>query len=189
MGEPDVLYFGTWPMYEGRTVSQPSGDPEAWVYYRYHLTVYVARRSTGEWGLTSQNAKLFQSLEKAKMEFIHPDHRGFVEELLDSDARYEDGIVHIVIPISGVNWDEQLEILVAEFSVDIDVFRKDQKIDEIHEKKTWRKTEKELFETYNLNIEIPYVPEEEGDYRLEITIEDLMALTPSQYKTVFRFSK
>jgi hypothetical protein len=78
---------------------------------------------------------------------------------------------------------------VAEFGVDIDVFCDDQKVDEIHEKKNWRKTEKELFETYELIVEIPYFPEQEGDYRLEITIEDLMALTPSQYKTVVRFSK
>jgi len=78
---------------------------------------------------------------------------------------------------------------VAEFGIDIDVFHEDQKIDGIHEKKTWRKTEKELFETYELIIEIPYVPEREGKYRLEITVEDLMSFTLSQYKTVVRFSK
>lgn len=190
LGEPDVLYFDIWPMYEGRSVSQPSGGrTEAWIYYRYQLTVYFARRSTGGWFLTSQNSKLFQTLEMAKLEFIHPDHMGFIEEPLDSDVKYEDGIVRIVIPISGVNWDEQEEILVAEFSVDIDVFHEGQKIDEIHEKRNWRKTEKELFETYELIIEIPYLPEEEGDYRLEITIDDLMSLTPSQHKTVVRFSR
>lgn len=190
MGEPDVLYFDIWPMYEGRTVAQPSGDgTEAWIYYRYQLTVYFAKRSTGGWGLTSQNSKLYQSLEEAKLEFIHPDHRGFIEKPLDSDAKYEYGVIRIVIPISGVNWDEQEDILIAEFGVDIDVFHEDQKIDKIHEKKTWKKTEKELFETYELIIEIPYVPEQEGDYRLEITIEDLMAFTPSEYKTVVRFSK
>jgi hypothetical protein len=177
-------------MFEGRTVSQPSGgSTEAWIYHRYQLTVYFARRSTGSWGLTRQNSKLFQLLETAKLEFIHPDHKGFIETPLDADVKYEDGIVRIVIPISGVNWDEQEDILVAEFGVDIDVFHEDQKVDEIHEKKAWRKTEKELFETYELIIEIPYVPEEEGTYRLEITIEDLMALTPSQYRTVVRFSK
>jgi hypothetical protein len=190
MGEPDVLYFDIWPMYEGRTVSQPSGESfEVWIYYRYQLTVYFSKRSTGGFGLTSQNSKLFQSLEKAKREFIHPEHRPFTEEPLDSDAKYEDGILRLVIPISGVNWDEQEDILVAEFGVDIDVFHKDEKIDEIHEKRTWRKTEKELFETYELIIEIPYVPDREGDYRLEITIEDLMAFTLSEYKTVVRFSK
>jgi len=190
MGEPDVLYFDIWPMYEGRTVSQPHGENmEAWIYYRYQLTVYFAKRSTGGWGLTSQNAKLFQSMEKAKLEFIHPEHRGFIEDPLDSDAKYEDGIIRIAVPVSGVNWKEQENILVAEFGVDIDIFCNDQKIDEIHEKKSWRKTEKELFETYELTVDIPYIPEEEGDYRLEITIEDLMALTPSQYKTVVRFSK
>jgi hypothetical protein len=151
--------------------------------------VYFARRSTGGWGLTSQNSKLFQSMEKAKMEFFHPDKRPFLEEPLDSDTKYEDGIIRIVIPISGVNWDEEEDILVAEFGVDIDIFFEDQKIDEIHDKRTWRKTEKELFETYELIIEIPYDPEEEGDYRLEITIEDLMAFTLSEYKTVVRFSK
>lgn len=190
MGEPDVLYFGIWPMYEGRTVSQPSGESsEAWIYYRYQLTVYFGRRSTEDWGLTGQNSKLFQSLEKAKLELIHPEHRRFIEEPLDSDAKYEDGTIRIVIPISGVNWDDQEEILVAEFSVDIDVFHDDQKVDKIQEKKTWQKTEEELFETYELVIEIPYVPEREGKYRLEITIEDLMSFTVSQYKTVVRFSK
>jgi GWxTD domain-containing protein len=190
MGEPDVLYFDIWPMFEGRTVSQPNGESsEAWVYYRYRLTVYFARRSTGGWGLTSQNSKLFQSMEKAKLEFIHPEHRRFIEEPLDSDAKFKDGIIHILIPISGVNWATQEEILVAEFGVHIDVYRDDQKVDKIQKKKVWRKTEKELFETYNLVIEIPYVPEQEGKYRLEITIEDLMSFTLSQYKTVVRFSK
>jgi GWxTD domain-containing protein len=190
MGEPDVLYFDIWPVYEGRTVSQPNGESsEAWIYYRYQLTVYFSKRSTGGWGLTSQNSKLFQSLEKAKLELIHPEHRRFIEEPLDSDAKYEDGTIRIVIPISGVNWDEQEDRLVAEFGVAIDVFYEDQKIDEIHEKRTWRKTEKELFETYELVIEIPYAPDQEGEYRLEITIEDLMSFTLSQYKTVVRFSK
>ena len=123
------------------------------------------------------------------MEYIHPDNRRFLEDPLDSEAKYEDDTIRIVIPVSGVNWDEEEEVLVAEFGVDIDVFRKDQKVDEIHEKKTWRKTEKELFETYELIIDIPYVPEEEGDYHLEITIKDLMALTLSEYKMVVRFSK
>jgi GWxTD domain-containing protein len=190
MGEPDVLYFDIWPVYEGRTVSQPNGESsEAWIYYRYQLTVYFTKRSTGGWGLTSQNSKLFQSLEKAKLELIHPEYRRFIEEPLDSETKYEDGTIRIVIPISGVNWDVQEEILVAEFGVDIDVFREDQKIENIHEKRTWQKTEKELFETYELVIEIPYDPEQEGEYRLEITIEDLMAFTLSQYKTVVRFSK
>lgn len=190
MGEPDVLYFDIWPMYEGRTVSQPNGEnSEAWIYYRYQLTVYFSRRSTGGWGITSQNLKLFQSLEKAKLELIHPEHRRFIEEPLDSDAKYEDGTIRIVIPISGVNWEEHEDRLVAEFGVNIDVFFENQKIDEIHENRTWRKTEKELFETYELVIEIPYVPDQEGEYRLEITIEDLMSFMLSQYKTVVRFSK
>ncbi len=190
MGEPDVLYFDMWPMYEGRTVSQPSGEhSEAWIYYRYQLTVYFAKRSSEDWVLTNQNAKLFQSLEKAKLELINPEHRQFIEEPLDSETMYEDGTIQIVVPISGVNWDSQEDVLVAEFGVDIDVFFEDQKIDEIHETRTWRKTEKELLETYELIIEIPYVPEQEGKYRLEITIEDLMSFTLSQYKTVVRFSK
>jgi len=176
-------------MYEGRTVSQPSGgSSEVWIYYRYQLAVYFGKRLTG-WGLTSQNSKLFQSLEKAKLELIHPEHRRFIEDPLDSDAKYEDGTIRIVIPIAGVNWEEHEDILVAEFGIDIDVFHKDQKIDGLHEKKTWRKTEKELFETYELIIEIPFVPEFEGEYRLEITIEDLMSFTVSEYKTVVRFSK
>ena len=190
MGEPDVLYFDIWPMYEGRTVSQPDGESsEAWIYYRYQLTVYFAKRSTGGWGLTNQNSKLFPSMEKAKLELIHPEHRRFIEEPLDSDAKYEDGTILIVMPISGVNWALQEESLVAEFGVDIVVFREDQKIDEIHETKIWQKTEKELFETYELVLEIPYVPEQGGEYRLEITIEDLMSITLSQYKTIVRFSK
>lgn len=190
LGEPDVLYFDIWPVYEGRTVAQPSGEnSEAWIYYRYHLTVYFAKKSTEDWRLTSQNAKLFQSLEKAKLEFIHPEHRRFIENPLDLDAKYEKGTIRVTIPVSGVNWDVREDLLVAEFSVDIDVYRHDQKLEEMHEIRTWQKTEKELLETYTLNIEIPYVPEQRGDYRLEITIEDLMSFTLSQYKTIVRFSK
>jgi len=190
MGEPDLLYFDIWPMYEGRTIAQPEGGSlEAWIYYRYQLTVYFTRSSTRDWRLSSQSSKLFQTLKKAKLEMIHPDQRRFIEEPLGVEAKFENDTIRIIVPVSGVNWNPVEEELVAEFGVDIDVYHEDLKIDEIHEKKSWRKTEKELFETYELLIEIPYVPESEGDYRLEIVVEDLMAFTLSQYKTVVRFSK
>jgi GWxTD domain-containing protein len=190
LGEPDLLYFDIWPMYEGRTIAQPEGESsEAWIYYRYQLTVYFTRSSTRDWRLSSQSSKLFQTLNKAKLEMIHPDQRKFIEEPLGVEAKFENDTIRIVVPISGVNWDAAEEVMVAEFGVDIDIFHEDQKIDEVHEKKSWRKTEKELFETYELVIEIPFVPEREGNYRLEIVVEDLMAFTLSQYKTVVRFSK
>lgn len=190
MGEPDLLYFDIWPMYEGRTVAQPEGgSSEAWIYYRYQLTVYFTRSQTMGWLLSSQSSKLLQTLEKAKLAMIHPDHRRFIAEPLGVEAKFENDTIRIVIPISGVNWDAAEEELVAEFGVDIDVFHEDQKIDEIHEKKSWRKTEEELLETYELVMEIPFVPEREGSYRLEIVVEDLMAFTLSQHKTAVRFSK
>jgi len=191
LGPPDsLIYDGSALMNEGRRISSPEGRRyETWAYWRYRLYVTFARGSMGRWHITDPEPDLFHFLEAAKLNLIEPGSREEAERRLTFEADYEEGIVHISIPVTRINLVEKGGLFVSELGVEMNVYRDHKKVDKLRQYKSFRWTEDQVLERDKMRIEVPYDPQEKGEYLLDIIVEDKLAVAFPKYRNYVRFKK
>jgi GWxTD domain-containing protein len=186
LGPPDIIQFlgpdSEQVSFDGSRI-RPGTEQwtlEQWIYDRYRIAVLFRKSGAGAWRIESYDSHLFEVLDWAKLNWISGDFREDVERRFKFQAKFTENGIRVVIPVNRVSFDENFK---AEFSVKINVYRNDLKIETIEETRTLEKSEDELFEMKNIEWEIPYEPAEKGQYLFDIIIQDRMAPALSKYRT------
>ncbi len=190
LGPPDsLIYDGTTLMNQGRKISMPEGRrQEVWGYWRYRL--YVTFLKGGRrWFLSEPEPDLFSFLEAAKLNLIEPGSREEAKRRLKFEAYFKKGNIQIFIPVTRMNFEEKEDIFRSELSIEVNVYRNNQKVDRIEETRSFDWTEDQILERDKVLIELPFHPEQKGAYLLDIVVEDRLAVAFPKYRNYVRFKK
>ncbi len=189
LGPPDSLIFdGSALMNNGRRILEPEGRRvETWAYWRYRLYVTFNRGRMGRWHISDPEPDLFHFLEAAKLNLIEPGSREEAKRRLTFEADFDEGNIRISIPVTRINFVEKDGSFISELGIEVNVYHNHKKKDWIEQAKTLRWTEDQLLEREKVRIELPYDPEEKGEYLLDIIVEDKLAIAFPKYRNYVRF--
>jgi len=191
LGPPDYVYVGgfTYRFDEIRDMNWDRGIQEVWYFERYQLTLRFFRGFAGRWTLDSNAPGLLSAIETAKLSLVAP---GYIEDAktgLRFQARFEDNMILVFVPVTRINFEGEEGILRAEFRVKINVYHSHKKIDEIEEIKRISESEDELIEKKNIVLEFPYNPTLKGLYYFDIIVEDLLGRAFSKYRNFIKYKR
>ncbi len=189
LGPPDIIQFlgpdGEQISFDGSRW-RPGAEQwtrEQWIYDRYRIAVLFSKSGGGSWSIASYDSQLFEVLDWAKLNWVSGDFREDFGRRFKFKAKWAGSGLRIVIPVNRVNFDEDFR---AEFGLKIGVYRDGRKVGTIEETKTLDKSEDELFEMKNIELEIPYRPAGRGRFIFDIVVQDRMAPALSKYRSFVR---
>ncbi len=190
LGPPDsLIYDGSALMNDGRKVSMPEGRrEEVWSYWRYRLYVKFIKDGR-RWFISEPEPDLFSFLEAAKLNLIEPGSREEAKRRLKFEADFKEGSIQISIPITRINLEEKDGKFIGELSIEVNVYRNHLKVDKIEQAWSFEWTEDQILEREKVLIELPYRPEQKGEYLLDIIVEDELAFAFPKYRNYVRFKK
>ncbi len=191
LGPPDVLWYfdeqGEYPRFDGTRDFVRAEDwiAEQWIYERYRCYVNFVRQPGGSWHLQTHDARLFDVLEWAKLNWITTDFKEDIRRRFRFRAYFEPGGIGIKAPLGRVNFDSAFR---AEFGVRVDIYRDHTKVDELRRTVTIEESEEDIVSGKKKNLEfvIPYKPAGPGRYLFDIVIEDRLAPVISKYRTFLK---
>jgi len=188
LGPPDsLIYDGSALMTKGRRISSPEGKGvEVWGYWRYRLYVTFSRGGMGRWVVSDPEPDLFYFLEAAKLNLIEPGSREEAKRRLIFKADFYEGNIRISIPVTRTNFVEKEDKFVSELLIEVNVYCNHKKVDKIEKAKSLQWTEDQVLESEKIWIEIPYDPQQKGDYLLDIIVEDKLAVAFPKYRNYVR---
>lgn len=191
LGPPDsLIYDGSALMNNGRRISSPEGRrEEVWAYWRYRLYVTFSRGGMGRWYIREPEPDLFYFLEAAKLNLIEPGSREEAERRLTFEADFEKGNILISIPVTRINLVEKEGRFTSELWIEVNVYRNHKKVDRVEQAKSFQWTENQVLERKKARIELPYDPQQKGEYLLDIIVEDKLAVAFPKYRNYVRFKK
>jgi GWxTD domain-containing protein len=189
LGPPDVIYFQAG---DDETVShdgsriRPKAEEwtmEQWIYDRYRAYVVFIKSGTGSWRMANYDPHFFEVLEWAKLNWVSADFTEDIKRRFQFKPEFSAAGFRITIPVSRINFDENFR---AEFGIKINVYLNRTKVDTIEETKVLEENEEELLEKKNLEFEIAYRTDIEGEYLFDIIIQDKLAPGPSKYRSLLK---
>lgn len=191
LGPPDILWYfderGEYPRFDGTRDFIRSEDwiAEQWIYERYNCYVNFVRDRGGSWHMQTPDARLFDILEWAKLNWISTDLKEEIGRRFRFEARFVQGGIAIRTPLSRVSFDSAFR---AEFAVRIDVYRDNVRVDEIRLPVTIEESEENLTSgrVKRLEFTIPYVVSEPGRYLFDIVVEDRLAPVMSKHRAFLK---
>jgi len=191
LGPPDsLIYDGSALMNDGRKISSPEGRrEEAWSYWRYRMYVTFRRGGMGRWFISEPEPDLFYFLEAAKLNLIESGSREEAKRRLTFEADFKEGNIRISIPVTRMNFAEKDGKLISELLIEVNVYRNHKKVDRIEQAKSFEWTENQVLEREKVRIELPYHPEQRGEFLLDIIVEDKLAVAFPKYRNYVRFKK
>ena len=191
LGPPDsLIYDGSALMNDGRKISSPEGRRvETWAYWRYRLYVTFRRGAMGRWYIDEPEPDLFHFLEASKLNLIEPGSREEAKRRLTFEADFDGENIRLSIPITRINLEEKDGRLVSELHIEVNVYRNHQRVDRFEEAKSFEWIEDQALEKDNVRIEIPYNPQQNGEFLLDIIVEDKLAVAFPKYRNYVRFKK
>lgn len=191
LGPPDsLIYDGSALMNDGRKISSPEGRrSEVWAYWRYRLYVTFSREPMGRWRINNPEPDLFYFLEAAKLNLLEPGSREEAERRLTFEASFKDRYILISIPVTRINFEEKAERYISELLIEVNVYLDHKKVDRFEQSGSHEWTKDEILERQKIQIELPYSPEDKGEYLLDIIVEDKLAVAFPKYRNYVRFKK
>jgi GWxTD domain-containing protein len=191
LGPPDsLIYDGSSLMNDGRRISSPEGRRlETWAYWRYRLYVTFSRGGMGRWQIQDPEPDLFHFLEAAKLNLIESGSREEVKRRLSFEAGFEEGNILIFIPVMRINLVEREGMLASELLIEVNVYRNHKKVDRFVRAKSFVWTEDQVLERDKIRIELPYNLSQNGEFLLDIIVEDKLAVAFPKYRNYVRFKK
>ena len=191
LGPPDsLMYDESALMTDDRRISSPEGRRlEVWSYWRYRIFVVFRRGPRGRWLMSDPEPDLFTFLEAAKLNLVDPGLKDDVKRRLTFTAEFKADLIQISIPVNRLSFDEDGEKLHSRIQIKANIYHNHKKTDTLEEMQSIEKTEGEILALKHIQIEIPFKPEQKGQYMLDIIVEDLQALTFSKYRNYVRFKK
>jgi GWxTD domain-containing protein len=191
LGQPDsLIYDGSSLMNDGRKISLPEGrGEEVWGYWRYRLYVTFRKRGMGRWYISDPEPDLFHFLEAAKLNLIGSGSREEAKRRLIFDADFDGKNIHISIPITRINWEEKHGRFISELLIEVTVYSSHKKVDRFEQSKTFDWKEDQVLERDKVRIELPYEPKQNGEFLLDIIMEDKLAVAFPKYRNYVRFRK
>jgi GWxTD domain-containing protein len=188
LGPPDVIWYfngqDEYPRFDGTRDRARANEwtAEQWIYERYQVYVVFARASTGSWNMQTRDARLFEVLDWAKLNWISTEFKEDIRRRFRFKARFEPGGIQVSVPVSRVNFDQNFR---AEFAVRINVYLDNTKVDEVQVTKPVQEDEESLTAGKKKTLEfiIPYSPPGRGKYLFDIVIQDKMAPSLSKYRS------
>ncbi len=186
LGPPDLIQFvgpeGEMLSFDAARI-RPGAEQwtgEQWIYDRYRIAILFRKSGAGNWRLESYDSHLFEVLDWAKLNWVSGDFREDIERRFEFQAKFTKTGLIIIIPVDRVSFDENFK---AKFGLKVTVFHDDLKVDSVEETRTLEKSEDELFEMKNIELEIPYRATEKGQYLFDVVVQDLLAPSLSKYRT------
>ncbi len=190
LGPPDAMSFGRRGEFipdlrvDGfrSPIDEEQFDYEGWYYERFRLSVFFIK-SSFDWSLTQVDPVLNDAIESAKMNLITKDSAGDPKKAFRFTARYKDGLLLVTIPVTRINFDENLK---AQFRIRLNIYFNHKKVDSIEDVRTLEHQEDELLTKKNLSLEIPLELGQKGVYHFDLLIEDALAGAFSKYRQFIR---
>ena len=180
LGPPDsIMDANSFYFEKERSISTRRYGEELWYYSKYSLKVHFSR---GRINFRYTGTGLHSAMEDAKLEMIKGGALKNFGKMLRFDVKFKDHTIFISIPATMVQFKESDGKLISEFKVKITVFLNQKEFDQINKTECQVLSEEEIFQIDEIQIEVSLDTNLEGKYDFEIIIEDLMAISPSQYK-------
>ncbi len=190
LGPPDsLIYDGSSLMNDGRKIAMPEGRrEEVWSYWRYRLYVTFLKGER-RWFISEPEPDLFSFLEAAKLNLIDPGSREEARRRLRFEADFKEGNIQISIPVTRMNFEEKEGKFTSELKIEVNIYLNHKKVDRIEQAKSFEWTEDQILEREKVLIELPYHPDQKGEYLLDIIVEDTLAIAFPKYRNYARFKK
>lgn len=204
LGPPDYVNYdmGWGPM---RTFNTNNSSFESWYYRRYDLIVNFYRRVPesqtidrspfidmgmpyiSQWDYElSLNTHLLYVIEEAKIGMIHPDYQDKFTKESRLEGEYIQGIIYVRIPLDRVLFKEKEGYLCSFLNIKIDIYRNDEKIDTIEVDKEFSYSEAEALDLSEIEVEIPYVVSDWGNYIFYLIVTDINSMNQTKYRAVIK---
>jgi GWxTD domain-containing protein len=189
LGDPDsLIYDRSALMNHGRKISSPEGrGEETWGYWRYRLYVTFRKGGLGRWHVAEPEPDLFHFLEAAKLNLLEPGSREEAKRRLTFEADFDGKNIRISIPLARMNLMEKDGWFVSELAIEVNVYRDHKKVDRIEKIESIRWTEDQVLQREKVRIELPFDPQQSGEYLLDIIVEDKLAVAFPKYRNYVRF--
>ena len=186
IGFPDDRYFGDYSQlnrYTGSLRSTQRIPMERWIYYRFNLVLLFAdQKGFGELRLVRVPAGLLTALDLTKFT-LDLRNKADLKRAFRFEADYKDGGLEIEIPIKKLSFEDSGENLEARFKIDIHVYREYEKLEVVTKEKTVSRPKAEILAMKKLTFNLPYRPEENGNYYFDVIISELSS--GSKYRDFF----
>lgn len=159
---------------------------DTWYYYRYQLVLqFVDKDGYGRYRLLYWPTVLSLALDQAEFP-LDLDGKA-LDRPFRFNVKFKENIIRITIPVKNIEFQEKNGRMIADFEIEVFVYRDFKKIDHFKRKTHTNKTKEEILQTKNLEITVPYSlpPPGKGSYYLDVIIKEV--LTSSRYRNFSRF--
>lgn len=182
-GEADDVVRGGRYSNRGKLLSSKRIPMEIWTYYKYSLRlVFVDIEVLGKLSLYRIPANLITTMDlvRSRLYLTNPDVK-FKQKVRGKNKKVKveyksaDNKITVKIPTKLVSFEEResdRDVMMAFFDVNVYVYHKNKKIDQVKLEKVFEKKKEELLEMENLEFVIPYTVVEKGKYFFDIIIKD-----------------
>jgi GWxTD domain-containing protein len=174
LGFPDQRYFSdSPPTYQGRLLGTRSIRKEYWRYDRYQMTLlFDDRVSRDKLSLYRVPNNFSYALERAKFS-LNLAQKSNTKKNFKFDAKYnKSGQIEVAIPVEKVSFEEKENRMIADFGVEVYVYRNNVKIDEINMPKTFSVEKDKLLNMKTIEFSVPYSASEKGKYYFDVVIKE-----------------
>jgi GWxTD domain-containing protein len=174
LGFPDQRKFSEGPRtYRGRLLNTRSIRTEIWIYYRYQMTlIFEDTTSRDKLSLDRIPNNFSYALNRAKFS-LNLAKKSDSKKSFKFDAHYnKSGQIEVAIPVKKVSFEEKENRMIAEFGVEVYVYRNKVKIDEINMPKTFSVEKDKLLNMKTIEFSVPYSASEKGKYYFDVVIKE-----------------
>jgi len=156
----------------GAMISSKPIPMEIWTYYEYRMVlVFADLYEKGRMELTKIPLELPTALEKAKFA-LDLRNKKKLKHAFRFSAKYKSNGFEITVPVKKVSFEEKGNEMVADFDVNIYIYKDKKKIDSLHARKTFKMEKEKLLTQKNINLKVPFTTPEKGKYYFDIVIEE-----------------
>ncbi|NIM18449.1 MAG: GWxTD domain-containing protein [Candidatus Aminicenantes bacterium] len=159
---------------------------DTWYYYQYQLVLqFVDKDGYGRYRLLYWPMVLSLALDQAAFA-LDLDGKA-LNRPFRFNVKFKQNIIKITVPVKNIEFQEKDGRMIADFEIEVFVYRDFKKIDHFKLEKHTRKTKEEILQTKNLEITVPYSLQApgKGSYYLDVIIKEV--LTSSRYRNFSRF--
>jgi GWxTD domain-containing protein len=159
---------------------------DTWYYYQYQLILqFVDKDGYGRYRLSYWPTLLSLALDQAS--FTLDLDRKALDRPFRFKVNFNKNIIKITVPVKNIEFQEKNGSMIADFEIEVFVYRDFKKIDHFKREKHAAKTKEEILQTKNLEITVPYSLSDQvkGSYYFDVIIKEV--LTSSRYRNFSRF--
>jgi GWxTD domain-containing protein len=174
LGFPDQRKFSQGPpTYRGRLLSTKSIRTEYWIYHRYNMVLHFDDRlSRDKLQLYRVPNNLSYALEREKFS-LNLSKKADSKRNFEFNADYDkSGQIQVTIPVKKVSFEEKDNLMIADFGVEVYVYKNNLKVDEINMSKSFSMEKDKLLNKKTIEFNVPYTASEKGKYYFDVVIEE-----------------